>query len=123
MGHGVFIRAVQIEISNSNSQLFFVTANWHPWGWFLSSQREKKHLRGTRLMPPATGAPFSTSSGGIGMLFTKAQLHFSSLEDDSSPWELALLAGLRPQITRQIEPPPPRGLSTRAARGRPSAPH
>ena len=41
MGHGVFIRAVQIEISNSNFQLFFVTANWHPRGWFPQLPEKK----------------------------------------------------------------------------------
>ena len=43
-------------------------------------------------MPPATGAPFSTCLGGVGISFTKAQLHFIALEIDSSPWEFLLLA-------------------------------
>ena len=74
MGHEVFIRAIQIEISNSNSQLFLVIANWHPREWFLSTQR-KNRLRGTRAMPPATGAPFSTPPGRVGISFRSTKAH------------------------------------------------
>ena len=73
MEHAVFIRAIQIEISNSNSQLFLVIANWHPREWFLSTQR-KNRLMGTRAMPPATGVPFSTP-GRVGISFRSTTAH------------------------------------------------
>ena len=64
MGHAVYIGAVQSEISNSNSQLFFVTANWHPRDW---TQRKKS---------PQRNSPHASSDWRAFWHVTRACWHF-----------------------------------------------
>ena len=74
MGHGVYIGAVQSEISNKAVQseisnkipIVFCNCQLAPAGL---DPEKKNRLRGTRPMPPATGAPVSTWPGRVGISF------------------------------------------------------